>query len=68
MNPIKIVGGVLIVLGLLFRAVSIAYFNLKARTLPGTPVALRRFERKRRNALVIDALVVALGFYVVLRG
>ena len=68
MNPIKVAGGVLIVLGFLFRAISIAYFNLKAKTLPGTPVALRRFERSRRNALVIDACVVALGFYVVLRG
>lgn len=68
MNPIKIVGGLLVVLGLLFRAVSIAYFNLKAKSLPDTPTALRRFERSRRNALVIDALVVALGFYVILRG
>lgn len=68
MNPIKVVGGVLVVLGLLFRAISIAYFNLKAKTLPHTPVARRRFERSRRNALVIDACVVALGFYVILRG
>lgn len=68
MHPIKIAGGLLIVLGLLFRAVSIAYFKLKARTLPDTPAARRRFERSRRNALVIDACVVALGFYVVLRG
>lgn len=68
MHPIKLAGGGLIVLGLVFRAISLAYFKLKAKTLPNTPAALRRFERQRRNALVIDALIVALGFYVVLRG
>ena len=66
MNPKKVIGGVLIVLGLLFRAISLAHFNQKAKTLPDTPVARRRFAQSRRNALLIDGGFIAFGFYVLL--
>ena len=68
MNPIKVVGGVLVLLGVIFRAISLAYFNLKLKTLPDTPQARRRFETKRRNALIWDVLFIGAGFYVILRG
>jgi hypothetical protein len=68
LNPIKIAGGIIVLLGFVFRAISIAYFNLKLKTLPDTPAARRRHAFKKRNALVIDALFVAAGFYVILRG
>ncbi len=63
-----VIGGLLILLGAVFRAISLAYFNLRARTLPDTPAARRRFFAKKRNALVIDALFVVGGVYVILRG
>ncbi len=66
MNPIKIIGGVLVLLGFVFRAISIAYFNSKSKSLPDNPAARRRFEVKKRNALWIDAAFVAAGFYVLL--
>ncbi len=68
MLPNHIVGGVLIVLGIIISQISIAYFNLRARSLPGTPQAQRRHEFSKRNALLIDAGFVAAGFYVILRG
>lgn len=66
MNPKKIIGGVLIVLGLLFRAISIAVFNQREKSLPDTPAARRRFERSRRNALLIDAGFIVVGFEMIL--
>ena len=68
MNPIKIIGLVLVMLGVVFRAISVAYFNLRAKTLPDDPRVRRRFFAKKRNALFIDALFVAGGFYVIIRG
>jgi hypothetical protein len=67
-NPVKIVGLVLVVLGFAFRAVSLAYFNLKAKSLPDTPLARRRHESSKRNALFFDALFIVGGFYVIIRG
>ena len=66
MTPLKIAGGVLILLGFVFRAISIAYFNLQARRLPDDPRARRRLATKKRNALWIDAAFVLAGFYVLL--
>lgn len=68
MNPIKLVGLALVILGVVFRAISLAYFNLRAKTLPDTPLARRRFLSSKRNALFIDALFIAGGFYVIIRG
>lgn len=65
-NPIKIIGGVLVLLGFVFRAISIAYFNARLKSVPDTPDARRRFAIKKRNALWIDAAFVVAGFYVLL--
>ena len=59
-------GGLLIVLGVAFRAISIAYFNLRAKSVPDDGRARRRFAAKRQRALIIDALFIAAGFYVLL--
>lgn len=66
MNPIKIIGGLLVLFGFVFRAISIAYFNSKSKSLPDNPAARRRFEVKKRNALWIDTAFVVAGFYVLL--
>ena len=66
MDPFKIIGGVLVALGFVFRAISIAYFKQRAKSLPDTPTALRQFEGRRQRALVIDALFIVLGFYLLL--
>lgn len=66
MNPIKIIGGILVLLGFVFRAISIAYFNARSKSIPDNPHARRRFETKKRNALWIDAAFVVAGFYVLL--
>ena len=58
----------MILLGVVFRAISLAYFNLRAKTLPDTPLARRRFFAKKRNALFIDALFMVGGVFVILRG
>ena len=68
MNPIRVGGGVIVLIGFAFRAISVAYFNLKLKTLPDTPAARRRYERKKRGALLWDALFIVGGFYVILRG
>jgi len=65
-NPLKIVGGLLVLLGFVFRAISIAYFNARGKRLPDNPAVRRRFEAKKRNALWIDAAFVIAGFYVLL--
>lgn len=68
MNPIKLIGGGLILLGVIFRAISLAYFGVLARGLPPGDVRARhRFETKKRNALWIDACFVIAGFYVLIR-
>lgn len=66
MNPFKIIGGLLIILGLAFRAISVAYFKLRLKTLPPTPAARKRLEASKQRALAIDIVFIALGFYVLL--
>ena len=66
MNPFKIIGGLLIVLGVAFRAISIAYFNGRAKSLPDNPQMRRRFAASRQRALLIDYLFIAAGFYTLL--
>ena len=66
MNPFKIIGGVLVALGFVFRAISLAYFKQRAKLLPDTPKAQRQFAGRRQRALVIDALFIILGFYLLL--
>jgi len=66
MNPKHILGGVLVALGFLFRAISIAYFRHKARTPHGSDTARRRFEASRHRALLIDGGFILLGFYMLI--
>ena len=66
MDPFKIIGGVLVALGFVFRAISIAYFKQRAKSVPDTPSAKRQFEGRRQRALIIDALFVVGGFYLLL--
>ena len=66
MNPFKIIGGVLIVLGVVFRAISNAYFNLRAKSLPDDPGMRRRFAASRQRALLIDYAFIAAGVYTLL--
>ncbi len=66
MDPIKIVGGVLVLLGCIFRAISLAYFAKHARFVPDSERARKQFAGRRHRALVIDALFVVMGFYLIL--
>lgn len=65
--PIKIIGLVLVVFGLIFRAISLAYFKQHAKTLPDDPKVRRRFEARKYRALIIDGAFVAMGFYLIIR-
>ena len=58
-HPFKIVGLVLLLLGIGFRLISLAYFRTRPR-----PNAVRR----QRNAFWIDAGFVIAGAYCILRG
>lgn len=66
MDPFKIIGGVLVALGFIFRAISVAYFKQRAKLVPDTPKALRQFEGRKQRALVIDAGFIVMGFYLLL--
>ena len=66
MDPFKIIGGVLVALGFIFRAISLAYFRQRAKSLPESPKERRRFEGRKQRALVIDALFIVMGFYLLL--
>ena len=66
MDPFKIVGGVLVLLGFVFRGISVAYFNQRAKFLPDAVKARRQFEGRKQRALVIDAAFIAMGFYLLL--
>lgn|GEM_PF-1019306 len=66
MDPFKILGGVLVALGFLFRAISLAYFKQRAKSLPDDPKAQRVFAGRRQRALIIDAFFILMGFYLLL--
>ena len=66
MDPFKIIGGVLVALGFVFRAISLAYFKQRAKFLADNPKALRQFEGRKQRALIIDALFIVMGFYLLL--
>ena len=66
MDPFKIIGGVLVLLGFVFRGISLAYFGQRAKFVTDTPQAQRKFAASKQRALIIDALFVAAGFYVLL--
>ena len=66
LDPFKIIGGALVALGFIFRAISLAYFKQRAKLLPDTPKALRQFEGRKQRALMIDALFIVMGFYLLL--
>ncbi len=66
MDPLKIIGGVLVALGFIFRAISLAYFKQRAKSLPETPKMRRQFEGRKQRALVVDALFIVMGFYLLL--
>lgn len=53
-------------LGFAFRAISIAYFNLREKSLPDDAKIRRKFLAKKRRALFIDAAFIAFGFLVLL--
>jgi len=67
LNYIKVIGGVLVFFGFLFRAISIAYFKVREDKVPDNPQARRRFEASKRRALMIDAAFIAFGFLVILQ-
>ncbi len=66
LDPFKIIGGVLIALGFIFRAISLAYFNQRAKSLPDDAKARRLFAGQKQRALVIDAVFIVMGFYLLL--
>jgi hypothetical protein len=66
LDPFKIIGGVLVALGLVFRAISLAYFKGRAKSVPDTERDRRRFAARRQRALMVDAAFVVLGFYLLL--
>lgn len=66
MDPFKIIGGALVLLGFAFRAISLAYFGQRASSVPDTDQARQKFAARKQRALVIDALFIAAGFYVLL--
>jgi fructose-specific phosphotransferase system IIC component len=66
MDPFKIIGGLLVALGFLFRAISLAYFKQRAGSVPDTEKARRQFAGRKQRALLIDAGFIATGFYLLL--
>lgn len=66
MDPFKIIGGILVALGFIFRAISLAYFNGRAKSLPDNAKAHRAFAGRKQRALVIDAFFIVAGFYLLL--
>ncbi len=66
MDPFKIIGGLLVALGFLFRAISLAYFKQRAGSVPDTESARRRFAGRKQRALWLDAGFIVAGFYLLL--
>jgi len=66
LDPFKIIGGLLVALGFLFRAISLAYFKQRAKAMPDTESARRRFAGRKQRALWIDTGFIAAGFYLLL--
>lgn len=64
MDPFKIIGGMLVALGFLFRAISLAYFHQRAKSLPDNLKARSAFAGRKQRALVIDAFFILMGFYL----
>lgn len=62
----KIIGAVLIALGLIFRAISVAYFKMKEPHVKNTLSAQRGFAASRRRALYIDIVFFVAGILVFL--
>jgi hypothetical protein len=62
----KIIGAALIVLGMLFRAISVAYFKAKAPHVNNTLAAQRGFAASKRRALYIDIAFFIAGIIVLL--
>lgn len=66
MDVFKIIGAVLIVFGVIFRAISVAYFRTKAPHVNNTLAAQRSFASSRRRALYIDLAFFIAGIVVFL--
>lgn len=66
LDPFKIIGGALVLLGFVFRAISLAFFAQRAKSVPDTVSARQKFAASKQRALIIDALFIAAGFYVLL--
>ena len=64
MTLFKIIGVTLIVLGLMFRAISIAYFKVREPHVKNTLAAQRNFSASRRRALYIDIVFFVAGILV----
>lgn len=66
MDPFKIIGGLLVALGFLFRVISLAYFRQRAKAVPETERARRQFAGRKQRALWLDAGFIVAGFYLLL--
>lgn len=62
----KIIGAVLICLGLMFRAICVAYFKAREPHVGDTPSARRGFAASKRRALYIDVAFFLAGVMILL--
>jgi len=67
MNPVKILGGILIIVGVILRAISVYVLHRREQTLPDSDRARRSFARSRRNSLLVDAAFIACGVLCIVR-
>ena len=66
MDPFKIIGGGLVLLGFVFRAISLAYFGQREKSVPNVEKARRQFAGRKHRAMLIDAAFILVGFYLLL--
>ncbi len=66
MDPFKIVGGVLVALGFIFRAISLAYFAHREKSVADSDKARRHWAGRKQRALLLDAAFILMGFYLIL--
>lgn len=66
MDPFKIVGGIMIILGFAFRGICIAQFRLRTRLNNGNEKAQRKLLASQKRAMLIDMFFIATGFWIIL--
>lgn len=64
MSPQKIAAGVLILLGVVFRGISLAHYRMQSKQTPSVGIERRVLERKKQRALYIDYAFIAIGVYL----